>query len=207
MEIQYYGANCLRITTKKAQIVVDDNLSLVGLKSITKPTDISLHTSPATPKTKAQFTTDMPGEYEIADAVIRGVAVRGAGEVEGKAGSTIFTIEAGEVKTVIIGHVHPDLTDDQLEAIGMVDIVVVPVGGNGYTLDGTGALSIIKKIEPKIVIPTHYADKGLKYEVPQAELADALKSLGMEAAETVDRYKAKPGELSDAARLVVLQRQ
>jgi phosphotransferase system IIB component len=45
VEFQYYGANCLRITTKKTSIVVDDNLEKLGLKSVTKPTDISLRTS------------------------------------------------------------------------------------------------------------------------------------------------------------------
>ncbi|MBX4191101.1 MBL fold metallo-hydrolase, partial [Candidatus Saccharibacteria bacterium] len=91
--------------------------------------------------------------------------------------------------------------------IGMVDVAVVPVGGNGYTLDGTGALKVIKQIEPKVVIPTHYNDRAVRYEVPQAELADAVKNLGMEIAETVGKYKIKPAELSDTARLIVLERQ
>jgi L-ascorbate metabolism protein UlaG (beta-lactamase superfamily) len=49
MELQYYGGDCLRITTKKAQIVIDDNLDKLGLKSVTKPTDISLHTHDGIP--------------------------------------------------------------------------------------------------------------------------------------------------------------
>jgi len=93
------------------------------------------------------------------------------------------------------------------DQIGLVDIAVVPVGGNGYTLDGTGALSVIKKLEPRVVIPTHYADKAVKYEVGQAELAVALKNLGMEASETLDKYKPKAGELSDTTHLIVLERQ
>jgi hypothetical protein len=45
VELSYYGANCVRLAAKKAQIVVDDNLSKLGLKDMTKPTDISLRTS------------------------------------------------------------------------------------------------------------------------------------------------------------------
>lgn len=207
MELQYYGANCLRITTKKAQIVVDDNLAALGLKSITKPTDVCLRTTQLIPKHEAQFTADMPGEYEVADAVIHGIAARGHMDEQGKASATIFTIAAGDLRAVVIGHIYPELTEDQLEAIGMVDIAIVPVGGNGYTLDGAGALKVIKQIEPKVVIPTHYADKAVKYEVPQAELADALKNLGMEAtSETVDRYKPKAGDLGETTHLVVLER-
>ena len=89
----------------------------------------------------------------------------------------------------------------------VVDVAVVPVGGNGFTLDGTGALNIIKQIEPKVVIPTHYNDRALRYEVPQQALADAVKNLGMEIAETVAKYKIKPAELSDTAKLIVLERQ
>ena len=75
------------------------------------------------------------------------------------------------------------------------------------TLDGVGALKIIKAIEPKVVIPTHYADKAVKYEVPQMELAEALKNLGMEAAETLDKYRPKIMELTNTTRLIVLNRQ
>jgi L-ascorbate metabolism protein UlaG (beta-lactamase superfamily) len=81
------------------------------------------------------------------------------------------------------------------------------VGGNGYTLDGVGALKVIKQIEPKVVIPTHYADPKIKYEVPQAPLADAIKGLGMEVSETLAKYKIKLAELSDSTKLVVLERQ
>lgn len=206
MELQYFGGNCVRITTKKASVVADDNLAKLGLKSITKPTDVSLHTFKGIAEQDSQFTADMPGEYEIADAVIHGVGARGHMDEEGKVSATIFTVSAGDLNVAILGHIHPDLSDEQLEQIGEVDIAIVPVGGNGYTLDGTGALAVIKKLEPKVVIPTHYADKDIKYEVPQAELADALKNLGMEPTETVEKYKPKAAELTDTTQLIVLKR-
>jgi L-ascorbate metabolism protein UlaG (beta-lactamase superfamily) len=207
VELQYYGANCVRINTKGASIVVDDNLAKLGLKSVTKPTDIALRTSSLIPSDGEQFSADMPGEYEVADVVIHGVAARSHMDEEGKLSATIFTVAANDLKIAIIGHVYPELNEDQLEQIGLVDVVVIPVGGNGYTLDGTGALQIIKKIEPKVVIPTHYADRAIKYEVPQTELADALKNLSMEPSEALDKYKPKAGEISDTAHLIVLNRQ
>ena len=208
MELTFYGANCVRLGAKKAQIVVDDNLAKLGLKSVTKPTDISLRTNKEFPEhTDTAFQAEMPGEYEIAGVVIHGIAARGHMDEEGKKSAVIYTIEADETKVVILGHIYPQLSEDQLEAIGLVDVAVVPVGGSGYTLDGAGALSVIKQIEPKVVIPTHFADKSLKYEVPQAELSDTLKNLGMEISETLGKYKVKPAELSDTTRLVVLERQ
>lgn len=208
MELTFYGANCLRLSAKKAQIVIDDNLAKLGLKTVTKPADISLRTNKMLPEhPDASFTAEMPGEYEIAGVVIHGIAARAHMDEEGTKNSVIYTIEADDTKVAVIGHIFPELTEEQLEAIGMVDVAVVPVGGNGYTLDGTGALKVIKQIEPKVVIPTHFADKALRYEVPQAELADAVKNLGMEISETVAKFKIKPAELSDTTRLIVLEKQ
>jgi L-ascorbate metabolism protein UlaG (beta-lactamase superfamily) len=208
MELQYFGANCLRLSAKKAQIVVDDNLAKLGLKSLTKPSDISLRTSqefPTHPDTA--FRAEMPGEYEVSGVVIHGIAARAHMDEESKQSAVIYTIQADDTKVLILGHIYPELNEDQLEQIGLVDIAVVPVGGNGYTLDGVGALKVIKQIEPKVVIPTHYADPKIKYEVPQAPLAEAIKGLGMEVSETLAKYKIKPTELSDSTKLVVLERQ
>jgi L-ascorbate metabolism protein UlaG (beta-lactamase superfamily) len=206
VELSYFGANCLRITTKKAQVVVDDNLQKLGLKSITKPSDISLKTFKEVPNNDSRFKVDMPGEYETAGVIIHGVAARAHMDEEGKSAATIYTLEADGTRVAILGHIYPELSEDQLEEIGMVDIVVVPIGNSGYTLDAVGALKLVKQIEPKVIIPTHYADKDINYEMPQVELSDALKNLGMEMSETLDKYKYKPTELSDAMRLIVLNR-
>jgi hypothetical protein len=83
----------------------------------------------------------------------------------------------------------------------------VPVGGSGVTLDGVGALKLIKKIEPKIVVPTYYADRGLKYSPAPIDLATALKELSMEPSETLDKLKIKGREIGDTTQLIVLNRQ
>ena len=88
----------------------------------------------------------------------------------------------------------------------MVDILVMPVGGNGYTLDPVGGLKLIKAIEPKLVVPTHYADKALNFPVPQQDLSNALKELGMEPKETVAKLKIKLGDLTDVTQLVILEK-
>lgn len=209
MELTFYGANCVRLTAGKTSVVVDDNLTELGQKAVTKPDDISLRTSQKlVPAQKhARFSTDMPGEYEISGIAIKGIAARAHMDEEGAANSVIYTVEAGDIKAVVLGHIYPELSEEQLEAIGMVDIALVPVGNAGYTMDGLGALKVIKQVEPKVVIPTHYADKALKYEVPQTELAEAVKALGMEPAETLAKYKPKQAELTDTTRLIVLERQ
>ena len=118
----------------------------------------------------------------------------------------MFKLTVGDQSVLITGHIMPKLTEDELEAIGLIDVMFVPVGGNGYTVDPVGALQLIKAVEPKVVIPTHYADKALKYEVPQQELSVALKEIGMEPKETVSKLKLKPGEASDTTQLVILEK-
>lgn len=208
MELQYFGANCLVINTKEARLVVDDNLASIGLKTVTKSDDIVLRTSKLTSHSPAgRFTIDSPGEYEISGVSINGIAARAHMDKDDQKNAVVYIIETAELRLAVVGHIFHQLKDEQLEAIDGVDIAVVPVGNTGYTLDGTGALQIIKQIEPKVVIPTHYADKAIKYEVPQVELAESLKAMGMEPAQTVDKYKPKPQELTDTTQLIVLERR
>lgn len=208
MELSYYGGNCIKITTKKATIVVDDNLKELGLKPITKEDHISLRTSAKLiPEHKAKFSAETAGEYEIAGVVIHGIAARAHMDDDKQQSAVIYVLTVDDLKVAIFGHIYPELSEQQLENVGHVDIAIVPVGDSGYTMDGLGALKVIKQIEPRVVIPTHYADKGLKYEVPQVELEESLKALAMEPAETLDKYKPKSAELTDTTHLIVLQRQ
>lgn len=207
MELQYYGANCVRIVTKKAAITIDDNLSSLGLKSVTKPGDIALFTGKHdAPSVDVKTVIDQPGEYEVSDVSIQGVAARAHLDETGLE-ATMFKIIGEDIRLVALGHVYPELSDAQLEALGTVDVLLIPVGGNGYTLDAIGASKVIKKIEPKLIIPTHYDDKAVKHEVPQAPLEEALKVIAIEPKETVAKLKLKAGELAETTQLIVLERQ
>lgn len=209
MELQFYGANCLKIATKQANIVIDDNLAALGLSPVAKAGDVVLYThemikgSPKEPK----ITIDSPGEFEVSAVSIMGIAARAHMDSDADKTATIYKVIAGDIRIAIVGHIFPELDDDQLEAIGMVDVLIVPVGGSGYTLDAVGALKVIKKIEPKVVVPTHYADSKVKYEVPQTELETAVKEMGMEVFETVPKLKLKSSELPEIMQLIVLERQ
>ncbi len=208
MELQFYGANCLRITTKKAKVVIDDNLSDLGLKSVIKAGDIVLYTAAHAPVAlETQLTIDQPGEYEVSDVSVKGIAARAQVDEEGNQNATIYRVEADDIRLGVIGHIYPKLSDAQLEALGTVDVLIVPVGNSGYTLDPVGVLQLIKAIEPKIIIPTHYDEKDIKYPVRQLSLEEALKGLAMEPKETVPKLKVKPADFSESTELIVLERQ
>lgn len=207
MDLQYFGANCIRISTKKASIIIDDNLKDLGLKSVTKAGEIALFTmAHAAPEKETKIVIGHPGEYEVSDTSIQGISTRSHMDEEGTQSAVIYKIIAEDLRVVMMGHVYPELSEDQLEALGTVDILIIPVGGNGYTLDPVGALKLVKKIGPKLIIPTHYADKEINYPVPQQELEEALKVFSMEPKDEVAKLKVKASELAEATQLIVLER-
>lgn len=207
MDIQFYGANCVSINYKSTRIVIDDNLTQLGKKSILKPGDVALFTSgePETAFEEAKIVLDSPGEYEVADISIVGIPVRSNMDDEKAKTTTMFKLTLGDINILITGHVYPRFSDSLQETIGICDVLIVPVGGHGYSLDPQGALTIIKEIEPKLIIPTHYEDSSIKYPVPQTSLSDALKEMAMEPKETVAKLKLRYSELSDVTQLIVLE--
>ncbi len=208
MDIQFYGANCITLSTKQVRLVFDDNLEALGAKSVTKEGDVCLFTMPHQDLVKgAKMTIDMAGEYEISGINVRGIQTRAHMDTEQERNATIYKITAGDVRILVIGHIYPKLSESKLEDIGLVDVMLIPVGGTGYTLDPTGALQVVKEVEPKIFIPTHYADKTLNYEVPQQSLEDALRAFGMEPKETIGKLQFKPADASDTTQLVILEKQ
>ncbi len=206
MDIQYYGANCISITYKGKRIVIDDNLADLGGKSILKSDDVALFTTIHQSEIPARLMLDGPGEYEVSEISIIGLSARAHIDEAGQKNATMFKLVMGDRSVFVCGHIYPDLSEAQLEAIGIVDILIVPVGGNGYTVDPVGALKLIKAIEPKLVIPTHYADQAFNYPVPQQDLSHALKEIGMEPKETVSKLRLKAEDLGDVSQLIVVEK-
>lgn len=207
MELQYFGANCIKITTKKATVIIDDNLDKLGAKSVIKGGEVLLFTQRADQAYEnAKIVIGGPGEYEVSDVSIKGVAARAHTDESGLK-ATMYKIIAEDIRVAVVGHIFPDLNEEQLEELGTVDILLVPVGGNGFTLDPTGAAQVIKKIEPKIVIPTYYADAKLDYPVPAQDLESALKGIALEPKETVDKLKLKGTDsFAEGTQLVILKK-
>lgn len=192
-DIEYKGGNGIVISTKKASLVIDPKLSLVGLKDLSVKDAVELATEArfVVEDDSAQLILEGPGEYEVGDFSIRGVAAQRHLDTEqDEKRATIYRIEVGDARIALLGNIDAKLSDDQLEALGVVDILVVPVGGAGYTLDATSAATLTRHIGPKVVIPVHYADSALTYEVPQDDVEVFTKELGAPV-ESVPKYKLK----------------
>jgi len=204
-EVEYKGANTVVMSTKKSTLVTDPKLSLAGLKDASIKDVIEL-------ATEARFSLDNdsvrlkiegPGEYGVGEFDIKGVAAqRHLDSASDPLRSTMYRIEVGELRIALIGNIYEKLSEEQLEELGLIDILIIPVGGNGYTLDATGAASLTRKIDPKVVIPVHYAEPGITYEVPQEPLDLFVKELGAPV-EEMPKYKLKPSALLPAVLTII----
>lgn len=208
-ELEYKGGNTVILSTKKSTIVVDPKLSIVGLKDIKTKDEVELVTEDrfAVQNPDARIVLDSPGEYEVGDFTIKGAAaLRHIDTENDEKMSTIYRIECGDIRIAVLGNIAGSVTDEQYESIGVVDILILPVGGNGYTLDATSAAAIVRQVEPKIVVPVHYADPGLRYEVPQDTLETFTKELGAPV-ESVPKLKLKSAAaLPEALTIMVVTR-
>lgn len=181
LEIEYKGGNSVLITTKDKQLFIDPNIELIGLKMGKVADAVFLATEKrfTIPTTDDTVQLEGPGEYEAGPFAIKGVAAQRHidTEADGKQ-STIYHIDIGDIRLAVVGNIDAKLNEEQLEAIGVVDVLIIPVGGNGYTLDARSAVHIVAQVEPKIVIPVHYADDAAKYEVPQDDVDLFATELG-----------------------------
>lgn len=205
MDIQYYGANCLVVTHKNTKLVIDDNLTELGKKNITKADDVALYTINVEKPPKARLVFEGAGEYEVGDLSIIGIDTKPFMNDDSKLKSTMYKISTSDIDLLILGNIFGELTAEERESVGKIDILVLPVGNNGYTMDAIEALKLIKDLEPKVVIPTHYASSKVNYPVPQDDLDKVLKELAMEPTKVGAKYKIKPADLSEATQLVIIE--
>ena len=209
-DIEYKGANAVIFTTKKLKVVVDPGLDIAGHKDVAVKDSVVLLTEDRLRPKSNDFRLlfDGPGEYEVGDVSIVGVAARRNidAEDQGKA-STIYRLTIDDTKIAVLGNIAPKLDDDQLEAIGMVDIVVVPVGGGGLTLDSKDAAAIVRQIEPKAVVPVHFDDPALKYEVPQEKADLIVTELSAGVVEAGPKFKLKnTSSIPDQLTVIMISR-
>ncbi len=215
MQIIWHGQSCFQITVNQAKngqrtIVIDPFDETLGLRVPKLEADILLvtHSHHDHNNVKAvggnPFLISGPGEYEAEDIFIQGIPAfhdKAKGKSQGE--NTCYTIEAEEIRLCHLGDLgQSELTEQQLQALGEIDILMVPVGGI-YTIDGEGASKIISQIEPKIVIPMHYSLPKLKIKLEGIE--KFLKVMGKKEIESLGKLSIKQKELPrEEMEIVVL---
>ncbi|HEX3697685.1 MAG TPA: MBL fold metallo-hydrolase [Polyangia bacterium] len=113
------------------------------------------------PRVLRGLTPDKKGwtkiDLTIKDVTIRSVGVYHDDAMGAERGlNTVFVFEVGGLRIAHLGDLGHLLTDDQLSAIGSVDVVLIPVGGV-FTIDGRQATRVVDQLRPRlVVIPMHY---------------------------------------------------
>jgi len=142
------------------------------------------------------FLVSGPGEYEIKDVFIRGIPAfhdPALGKEKGEV--TIYIIEAEGLRICHLGDLgQKELTEDQVEKIGSIDVLMIPVGGI-YTISSKEAAKIISQIEPKIVIPMHYQIPKLKIKLEG--LDKFLKTMGVKSPEILNKLTIKKKDMPE----------
>jgi len=208
MTISWYGQSCFRIEAKEGSILTDPFSKEIGLKPPRIKDDVVTvshqhydHNNIADANQEA-FIIQNPGEYEKQGIAIRGIVSFHDDKQGAERGpNTIYVYKAEEFTIAHLGDLGHLLTDAQVEAIGDVDVVMIPVGGT-YTLDAKTAAAVIGQIEPKIIIPMHYKVPGLEVVLDGVE--KFIKELGLDP-EKVDKYKITKKLLpAEEMKLIVL---
>lgn len=189
----WHGQSCFTIKGKKG-VVVTNPYADDGIKNEKLKADIVLVTDmPPTfgeekgakklvpvagmnPDEKAKI-FDVPGEYEVTEIPVTGTKVPGQKK-------TIYQFRIDDMSICHLGNIDQVIPDEMIEKIGDVDILMIPVGGNGC-LDAKKAQAVIEEIEPRMVIP-------MSYDESEGQLTAFLKNTGVtpEAKDTLSIVKS-----------------
>lgn len=201
IEIIYRGGSSLVISNSSSKLIINPNRQLVGLDNldVNGLVQVATESNLMLESKDSVLNIDQPGEYEVLDFSVKGFEMKSRIDAEGT-NSTSYLIRSEGFKIAMVANVDEDSFDQMSEELALVDVLILPVGGGGYTLDFKMASKLVKLIEPKVVVPIHYAESKLKYEVPQddLELFEKEVSLPVQAADSLKLRRAAdlPEELS-----------
>ena len=173
MEIKYLGHSSFRIKGKDASLVTDPfdpkmvglDYSKVGAEIVTVSHGHSDHNQvkrvEGTSTRSEPFVVDRPGEYEVGGIGIIGVKTKhDSKEGKERGDNLIMVIQVDGIVVVHLGELGHVLSDKQVEKIGAVDILMIPVGGE-VTIGPSEAVKVIEQLSPSVVIPMHYRMPGM----------------------------------------------
>jgi len=91
--------------------------------------------------------------------------------------NTAFVLEFDGLRVCHLGDLGHQLSDRQLRAIGAIDVLMVPIGGI-YTLNGAGAIEVVKQIKPtRLILPMHYGTRVYEDLVDATEFIQGLTNV------------------------------
>jgi len=210
MQINWYGHSCFRLRDRNGTVLTDPYGDDIGYSLPRIRADIVTvtHDHPDHANVKAIKGNPRviygPGEYEMKGIFVIGIPAQPP-ETQTKLGvrNTVYLFDFEGVTVCHLGDLRQVLTQSQIEELGEVDVMLVPVGG-GTTLGASEASEVISLLEPKIVIPMHYKTdllKGLKL----APVGQFLKEMGLKEVTPVDVLRVTEATLPEETQVIVME--
>jgi len=145
-----------------------------------------------------------PGEYEISDVLITGVASyhdNKRGQERGR--NTIYVIHMDDLVICHLGDLGHTLQEEQLEEVADADILLIPIGGR-VTLNGAQAAEVISQVEPHIIIPMHYYNEAPETPDP---LDKFCREMGIEVINTQPKLTVTRNSLPAEPQVIILSQR
>lgn len=216
MEITWYGHSCFRLTERNFATVVTDpfDSKAIGYEPLKLKAEIVTvsHAAPGHNNVDAvkgvTHTITGPGEFEIGGVFITGVQTDGSASAKKKNSNgtrnTLYVFDYDGITVAHLGDLQQVPTQAEIEALGTVNVALVPVGGGGG-LNAAKAAEVVSLLEPNIVIPMHYSTPDVKVSLDS--LNKFLKEMGLGKIEAQPSLKVTRTGLPSETHVVALDYQ
>ena len=210
MEITWYGHSCFRLTERGMATIVTDpyDPDATGYSPIKFRADIVTisHDAPghanATAVKGRKHVITGPGEYEIGGVFITGVRTNGRGKrAPDEPHNTLYVFDYDGITVAHLGDLRRVPSQTEIEALGSVNVVLVPVGGGGG-LTAAKAAEVVSLLEPGIVIPMHFSTPASKIKL--APVTRFLKEMGVGKVEPQESLKITKTSIPEETRVELL---
>ena len=208
MDVTWLGHGCFRLRGRSAAVVTDPFPPAIGLKLPKLDADLVTISHEHENHSYTQVMRDAyeirgSGEYEVAGVSVIGVPTFHDAQKGAKHGrNTVYLIEIDDVRVCHLGDLGHALDDAEAEAISAPDVLLVPVGGH-TSINAAQAAEIVRQLEPRYVVPMHYAIPGLKLELDP--LDRFLKEMAVAASEPQPKLSVSASSGEYETKVVVLE--
>jgi len=208
LDVTWLGHGCFRLRGRSAAVVTDPYPPSIGLKLSRLDADLVTISHEHENHNYTQAVRDAyeirgPGEYEVAGVSVIGVPTFHDAEKGAKHGrNTVYLIEIDDVRVCHLGDLGHKLDDAEAEAISSPDVLLVPVGGN-TAINAVQAAEVVRQLEPRFVVPMHYAIPGLKLQLDS--LDRFLKEMAVTASEPQPKLSVQKSSGEYDTKVVVLE--
>ncbi|MFQ5873886.1 MAG: MBL fold metallo-hydrolase [Dehalococcoidia bacterium] len=221
MDITWLGRRCFGIRSRDAVVVTDPHAEAISrlpkeqiLKAITiSRSDLATDLPERDRESGYPRIIKGPGEYEVADILITGVATLLESQNEqgqtDRGKNTIYAIELEGLVTCHLGELQRPLTSEQTEEMSAVSVLLVPVGD---PQSFQASMDTISLLEPKLVIPMGYQTDAAESDTSRGEVSSQalnrfLKEMGVKEVEPQRRLRVTTSTLPQQTQVAVLEIQ